>query len=215
MSSLGNLQQADLQRFVTVTAAGCYYAIESGDQTDARSLLQNILATAMSPLLSDFEDSERDRIVQLSQSEFVSLSSPQQKLPAGNLSELLPTVLPALSERERVVLTESRQGLFLDYTGVTQAEAEELAVLAAGLRSTAEKRTALLTGQLAITSRAFGIVDPAGNSEIGFWPMHISNNVFTLIVLGIPRFNSQQFCTLVWALIERYGPHLLAHAKTE
>lgn len=211
MSSDNPSQSPSAEHFVNVTPAGCYHAIESHDQTSVRELLHRIMATTTSPLLTDFEGPDNDDILKLRKSGLVSLSAPQQSLPEGNLSALLPTVLPALSERERVVLTESRQGLFLDFTGVSHDEAEELAVLAASLRNISEKRTNLLKGKLSITSRAFGIIDPAGNSEIGFWPLYISDNVFTLIVLGIPRFNSTQFCTLVWALIERYGPNNLTH----
>ena len=195
------------EQFVSVTPAGSYYAIDQQEHTVAREILHKILSTAVTPLLSDFDGAERDSIKQLRRSGFISFSEPQRSLPEGNLSNMLPTLLPKLSECERVVLTESRQGLFLDFAGVSQVEAEELSVLAADFRSISERRTNLLSGQLSITSRAIGFVDPAGNSEIGFWPLYIANNVFTLIVLGIPRFNSQPFCTLVWALIERYGSH--------
>lgn len=191
--------------FVTVTPAGCYYAVESSDPTIARQLLHRILGSSASPPLSQYEGLDRDSVLELQSSGFVTFSEQQETLPEGNLTRLLPQVLPALSELERVVLTESLQGLYLDYSGVNQEEAEELAVIAAGFRELSEKRSTLIEGQLSITSRAFGILDPAGNSEIGFWPIHVSDNVFTLIVVGIPRFNTTHFCTLVWALIERYG----------
>ena len=203
------------ERFVSVTPAGSYYAIEQQEQTVAREILHRILSTAITPQLSDFDEAERGNIIQLRRSGFITFSDPQNSLPEGNLSNMLPTLLPKLSECERVVLTESRQGLFLDFAGVSQADAEELSVLAADFRSIAERRKNLLSGQLSITSRAFGIVDPAGNSEIGFWPLYIANNVFTLIVLGIPRFNSKPFCTLVWALIERYGSHHMSKVDAQ
>ncbi|MFK7860614.1 MAG: hypothetical protein AB8B64_17475 [Granulosicoccus sp.] len=193
------------ESFVTVTPAGCYYVVESSDPTIARQLLTKILAKPLSPALSDFHGLDRESLVELQKSGFVMFNERSLTLPSGNLMSLLPHVLPALSERERVVLTESRQGLYLDYSGITREEAEELAVMAANFRKMAEKRSSLLDGKLSINSRAFGVIDPAGNSEIGFWPLHISDNVFTLIILGIPRFNSAQFSTLIWALVERYG----------
>jgi len=192
-------------RFVTVTPPGCFYAVENNDPTIARQLLQRIMATPVSPALSSFSALDTESTYELQKSGFVVLNEQPVSLPEGNLTSLLPHVLPALSERERVVLTESLQGLYLDYCGVNQTEAEELAVMAATFHTMAKKRNALLVDQLSVNSRAFGVMDPAGNSEIGFWPLHISGNVFTLIILGIPRFNSAQFCTLVWTLIERYG----------
>lgn len=215
MSSIdSNPLSSTNEQFISVTPAGSYYAIEQNEQTVAREILHKILSTAVTPLLSDFSNDERDSMIKLRKSGFISFSGPQQSLPEGNFSNMLPTLLPQLSESGRVVLTESRQGLFIDFAGVSQEEAEELSVLAASLRTLAEKRTTLLDGQLSITSRAFGIVDPAGNSEIGFWPLYIADNVFTLGIIGIPRFNSMPFCTLVWALIERYGAHHLGRMTT-
>ena len=210
-----NLLNSNTERFVSVTPAGSYYAIEQQEHTVAREILHKILSTAVTPLLSDFDDADRDGINQLRRSGFLSFSGPQRSLPEGNLSSMLPALLPMLSESRRVVLTESRQGLFLDFAGVSQDEAEELSVLAADFRSISERRTNLLSRQLSINSRAFGLVDPAGNSEIGFWPLYIANNVFTLIVIGIPRFNSMPFCTLVWALIERYGSSNLSKVNAQ
>jgi len=204
--STENLQQHSSDEiYLTVTPAGCYYAVENCEPTIARELLNTILREKTSPALSEFAERDQDSIREIHKTGFVIFEPQQSSLPEGNLTRLLPKVLPALSERKSVVLTESRQGLFIDYTGVSQDEAEELAVMAAGFRALAEKRNSLLAGKLSIGSRAFGILDPAGNSEIGFWPLHVSGNVFTLIVLGIPRFNTAHFSTLVWALMERYG----------
>lgn len=194
------------RRFVTVTPAGSYYAIESETKTDSRLFLHSILSRTTTSALSDFNDDDIQHIKDLRKAGLVTLGAPQRSLPTGNLSDLLPDILPELSERRRVVLAESRQGLFLDFSGVSPPEAEELAVLAASLCAIWETRSTLLSRQLLIPGSAFGIVDPAGNSEIGFWPLYIAEHVFTLIILGIPRFNSEQFCTLVWALIARYGP---------
>lgn len=195
------------EHFITVTPAGCYYTVENSEPTIARQLLHKILSKPLSPALSEYQGLEKESVLELNKSGFLTFDDVQQTLPEGNLTSLLPQVLPGLSELEKVVLTESLQGLYVDYSGVSQAEAEELAVMAAGFCELSNKRSGLIAGNLSITSRAFGVLDPAGNSEIGFWPLHVSDNVFTLIVLGIPRFNTTHFCTLVWALIERYGVH--------
>ncbi len=205
MSLQNDQSEFSASRFVSATAAGCYYAIEGRDPTAARQLLTQLLSKPDTPLLSDYDNTAREEILDLCRSGMVTLDRQASFLPQGNLSDLLPDMLPGLSERGRVVLTESRQGLYIDYAGVKQEEAEELAVLAADLRAIAEQRKHLLEDQLNISSRAYGIVDPAGNSEIGFWPLHIADKVFTLIVLGIPRFNTDEFRTLIWALSERYG----------
>lgn len=207
MSSMPTQADVSEEKFITVTPAGSYYAIENKTLTDSRLFLHQLLANSVTPRLSDYQDANLEIIKELRKAGLVTLGAPEKSLPQGNLSDLLPDLLPALSERARVVLAESRQGFYLDFTGVSPYEAEELAVMASSLRAVSDTRSTLLSRQLSITGSAFGIVDPAGNSEIGFWPLHIADNVFTLIILGIPRFNSVQFSTLVWALIQRYGPN--------
>ncbi len=202
-----NLEANDA-RYLSLTPAGCFHAVQSPKRTDERRLLLHLLSrpasTTVEVIAAD-DESFMPQLAQLARAGFLHSGEKPETLPETNLSDLLPTLLPALSQRGRVVLTESRQGLFLDYCGVTRDQAEELAVLASSLRAIADQRSTLLSGQLAVHSRAFGIVDPAGNSEIGFWPLHIGDNVFTLTILGIPRFNIEAFRLLVWVLVERYG----------
>ena len=202
-SSSGDLAE----RYIKVTPAGCYHAIESRDLTLLRQLLHRILGESVTPALSSHDGLERDDLTKLQGAGFIELVQQPLSLPQGNLLSLLPQILPELSERSKALLIESQQGLYLDFAGVSQSQAERLAVLAAELRATADKTSSLLSGELSIASHATAIVDPAGNSELGFWPLHIGDNVFSLIIAGIPRFNSEPFCTLVWALVERYGQH--------
>jgi|GEM_PF-313334 len=202
-----------IERFASVTPAGCYYAIESARPTPERRRLIELLQspeTQMARALDAATD-ETASLAVLIEAGFVVLVDESEQLPEGPLSDHMPILLPALSERGRAVLTESRQGLFLDYVGVAIDEAEELAVLASRLRATADRANTLLADRLGIDSRSFGIIDPAGNSEIGFWPLHIGQNVFTLTIIGIPRFNSPEFRRLVWVLSERYGQTLPEH----
>jgi len=195
----------DSGRFVCVTPAGSYHAVELRQHTEHRQLLHSILGSRQSPALADYKGGSREILLDLHKAGFITFKGSRVELPDGNLLQLLPRILPSLSESGRAVLTESGQGLYLDYVGVSELEAQELAVMAAALSTLADARGSVMSEQLAIKSRAFGIVDPAGNSEIGFWPLHIADQVFTLIVMGIPRFNTVPFCVLIWALIERYG----------
>lgn len=197
--------------FVRVTPAGCYFAIEGGAEGTAdadevaRAELLALLRDAETPALDALDADVAERVRAHVETGLVELVDVAERLPPDSFAERLPTLLPALSERGRVVLTESRSGLFLDYAGMEREDAEEIAVLASSLRATADRSSALLTRTFGIRSRAFGIVDPAGGSEIGFWPLRIGQNVFTLTILGIPRFNTAEFRLLVWSLVERYG----------
>ena len=193
-------------RYASVTPAGCYHVVEGGAPTAAReALTARCCAPPRRRRSTRSDGGVASELRGLVDAGLVALREEVERLPSGTIAELLPSVLPALSERGRVVLTESGQGFFLDYVGVGREEAEEIAVLASGLRATADRSSVLLGDALDVHSRAFAVVDPAGNSEIGFWPLRIGDNEFTLTILGIPRFNSPQFRLLVWALVERYG----------
>ena len=63
----------------------------------------------------------------------------------------------------------------------------------------------LLHGNMRLRSDGWGMVNAAGCSEVGFWPLYFGDDYFILIVSGMPRFNQEAFTTLVWALGVRYG----------
>ena len=114
-------------------------------------------------------------------------------------------MLPALSDRGQVVLSESLQGLFLDSAGLSRDDAERLAVTGSGLSALLRRDALLPDARLGVGSAALGLVDPDGHAEVGFWPLHVGRYVFMLTVFGIPRFNSDGFRRLVWVLQQRYG----------
>ncbi|MCB1013508.1 MAG: hypothetical protein KDB10_00110, partial [Acidimicrobiales bacterium] len=56
-----------------------------------------------------------------------------------------------------------------------------------------------------LPTSAWALVDGAGNSQVGFWPLHIGEERFVLSVVGIPRLHQQAFTDLIWVLMLRYG----------
>ena len=82
---------------------------------------------------------------------------------------------------------------------------EELAALGGDIASVHERHSRLLHGNMRLRSDGWGMVNAAGCSEVGFWPLYFGDDYFILIVSGMPRFNQEAFTTLVWALGVRYG----------
>ena len=76
-----------------------------------------------------------------------------------------------------------------------------------GLKVTPQRQLLfrLLHGNMRLRSDGWGMVNAAGCSEVGFWPLYFGDDYFILIVSGMPRFNQEAFTTLVWALGVRYG----------
>ena len=104
----------------------------------------------------------------------------------------------------KAILAESR-GLYLGSAGFTHEAAEELAALSSNLFGVCTRHIELLHCNLGYRLRARGLVDASGNSEVGFWPVYIGQNQFTLIIAGLPQFNQIGFKRLIWALEIRYG----------
>ena len=205
-------------RFLRVTPAGCYHAVESAGGTPERELLLALLRRPSTPpaesAFGGEEGSAEARIdadslaTRLVDAGFAERVAAAESLPGGTLSECLPSVLGELSGAGGAVLVETRQGLLVEHAGVGREEAEELAALAADLLSLSERRAASLLERLGLPGGALGIIDPSGCSEVGFWPLHVGENVFTLTILGIPLLNNPAFRTLVWMLVERYGRNI-------
>ena len=118
---------------------------------------------------------------------------------------LLPQVLPELSDRRQVILADAGRGFFLGLSGFSESQAEELAAFSSGLTALYDRRQTFLSDEVLLEDSALAFVDPAGHSQLGFWPLHIGSNTLTLIIRGIPDFNGASLRRLVWGLIQRYG----------
>ncbi len=200
--------------FIRPSAAGAYYAVQSAQNNGYRESLLRLLRATHTPEISEeflqqLTGLEKtDAVAQfhtLEKAGFVNTDSESVNLPANNLDTLLPDALPQLSDQGRVALVDSGRGFYLGHCGFTATEAEELAVMSAGIRILYERNQQLLQEQLSIVESAFGIIDPAGHSELGFWPIFVGDNVFTLIIAGLPSFNCLALKQLIWVLVHRYG----------
>ena len=61
---------------------------------------------------------------------------------------------------------------------------------------------------------AWALVDMAGNSRVGFWPLFIGDHRFVLALGGLPALNHPALVELVWSLTFRYGGPELAATPT-
>jgi hypothetical protein len=196
-----------------VTPAGTYYAVQDNAPEPGRLFLHRLFQEAVTPLftvdvaceLSGYKKKRALEFVHWMQEAGMILGQEQgEAAPEETLERLLPKLLRTLSDEGKAILAESR-GLYLGSAGFTHEAAEELAALSANLTAVYARHKELLHGNLGYRQRAWGLVDASGNSEVGFWPLYIGQNRFTLIIGGIPQFNQPDFKRLVWALEMRYG----------
>lgn len=207
------LLQEDL--FLGVTPAGAYYTVQDKTIEPARAFLQRLMRLPETPAFNADVACEFTGHNQASALEFVHWLQDaglifglerQEEALQERLEDILPGLLAPLSDVGKVVLSES-QGLYLGVAGYPHEAAEELAAMSTELTHTYHRHKSLLQGNLRLKERAWGLIDGVGNSEIGFWPMHIGEETFTLIIEGMPQLNQPVLKQLIWALSIRYDSH--------
>ena len=200
--------------FMGVTPGGSFYTVQDDTEEFGRQFLHRLLTVDETPPfsldmaqeLSGMQDeTETLEFVHLLQDAgFITGQRVSQSAPTGSLEHMLPDLLKSLSDDGRAVLAEG-QGLYLGSSGFPHEAAEELAALSASLTAIYKRHKDVLKGNLGYRQRAWGLIDASGHSEIGFWPLYIGKDRFTLIVGGMPQFNQPAFTQLIWALERRYG----------
>ena len=195
------------------TPAGAYYAASRPDRDPARQFLQRLLREQATPRLTPAlvrqwtgldEAGALEFVYRLQSSGFIQGLPVQVEVPPERIEALLPPLLAQLSDEGRAILAEKR-GLYLGTAGFAHEQSEELAALGADLATVQERHAKLLHGNMRLRSDGWGMVNAAGYSELGFWPLYFGDDYFILVVGGQPRFNQEAYTTLIWTLGVRYG----------
>ncbi|QEL54944.1 roadblock/LC7 domain-containing protein [Chromobacterium paludis] len=195
------------------TPAGAYFAVASQEKTLARRLLSQILRLGHSvpltrDLLAEWCDGDAeaalDALYRLQRLDFVHGTEAPRPPLGGNLESQLPPVLAALSDCGRAMLADDN-GLYYAAAGFHHETAEEVAALAGDIASLGRRHALLLQQHLQLGSSAWAVANPAGASELAFYPLYIGQQSFVLIIGGAPRLQDQHFVTLVELLARRYA----------
>ncbi len=200
--------------FLYPTPSGAYFAVASPEDGRSRNFIKRLLELPETPPLN--VKTLMNLMGEKSESKALDLLRHCQKIgwvqgveskiesPQGLLDEILPDLLKKVSETEKVLLADEH-GFYWARSGFPHEVAEELSALSAEIATVHRKRSGLLVKNLGIESYAWAIVDAFGNSQTGFWPIHIGGNRLVIIISGIPHFNQPDFVTLIWALSIRYA----------
>jgi hypothetical protein len=200
--------------FAEATAAGAYYAVASANRDNARNLLIHVLKEGgTAPLTlerlqswaeTDSPDEALQLLYRLQRLDFVQGTETPREMPSENLETTLPGLLGKLSESGRALLADDN-GFYLACAGFHHESAEEIAALAGDILSLSERHARLLKNNLNISSSAWAICDPTGRSELGFYPLHVGQQAFVLIIGGTPHLQGEEFVTMIQALSRRYS----------
>ncbi len=200
--------------YVMPTPAGAYFAVSRPQPDPCRTLLTTLLRYKQSPLLtledlktwtkSDNDTDAMDLLRRTQAKGWLQGTDSSLKVPGDVLEDILPDLLAPLSVEGNALLAD-HQGLYLASCGFQQQLVDELSALTADLASLQERHLRLLSNNLDLQTSAWALVDAAGNSQIGFWPLYIGQHRFVLTIGGAPSLNQPELTHLIWALSIRYG----------
>jgi hypothetical protein len=199
--------------YIAPTPAGAFYSSASPRAESARQVLQTLLQLKQTPRMTleklrawtGADDLEAQQLLYHLQSQaLVQGFEEPHSCPEGPLEEVLPQILPLLSSDKKALLADD-QGFYVASTGFPHEAAEELAALSASLGVLHKRHRRLLSNNLGYHTSAWTLSDAAGNSQIGFWPLFIGEQRFSLVIGGIPRLSQKAFTELVWILGIRYS----------
>jgi hypothetical protein len=200
--------------YAEATPAGAYYAAASPVTDPARRMLQRILRDGHGAPIDDqrlcFWATTNDLqmamqvLYRLQRLGFIRGSEKPRQPPEGSLENLLPPLLARLSDIGRTLLADDN-GFYIAAAGFHHEAAEEVAALAGDLLTISQHHSLLLKNNLNLSSSAWALTDPTGQAELGFYPLHVNDQAFVLIIGGTPNLQSDDFVTLVQTLNRRYG----------
>ncbi len=199
--------------FIYPTPIGCYYAVSSLTEDNARDFIKRLLQLPNTPELNlnsltklmevETEQEAIDLLHLCQKMGWIQGVKESIESPQDPLDKILPVLLDNLSETGNVLLSDS-QGFHLGCSGFTNKTADQLSAISAEIATIHKRRLDMLKTNLTIDSHAWAIVDAFGGSQLGFWPLFIGNSQFVITISGIPHFNRPDFVTLIWALSNRY-----------
>ena len=199
--------------YLQASPAGAYHAVAGPSPSPERHLLVALLSqqTTTRPTLSVLQawtrtasDQAALAVVYNAQERgwIEGLAGPRT-VELGPLEPVATRAIAALSASGEALIADA-EGFLVASHGFDDPAAERLAALSADIASLHDRHAAYLADTSGTSSGAWAIVDIAGNSRMGFWPMYIGANRFVLAVKGMPALHQPAFADLIWALSVRY-----------
>ncbi len=205
--------EIDRNCYIKATPAGAYYCMNSVKDELARAMLKVLLSAPSTPYLTNntveslfsVESSIGLRVLHhLQKLNWVEFLQAEQAVESGKIETLFTQLLSALSLEGKVLLASSA-GVGISSVGFSNETAKELAYLSTDILALQKRHKWLLNDSLKYPSSNWGTIDAAGHSQIGFWPLHVGSEVYSLVISGVPRLTDQAFMQLAWLLHTRYS----------
>ncbi|WP_239325927.1 peptidase M23 [Snodgrassella gandavensis] len=197
-----------------VMPAGAFYAVSSPSHSASRMLLANILQADINAKLTeerlrqwaetDDVHTALNLLYRLQRLEFLYGETKPSSQLVKVTSDGFEDILGQLSDSHKALLVD-QDGFYFANVGFNHETAEEVANLASEATRLTEKHSLLIKNNLNIYNNAIGICDPAGQSELTFFPLYIGTTKNILVTAGLPLLNSEAFVTMVRGLFVLAG----------
>lgn len=199
-------------KYILPTVSGAFYCIASKETDPAKQFLQQLMTAdktahldsdTLNHLFADEAVAQKQVLFHIQELKWLQGFDQARQVPMGTIEDALPDLIEPLSSDGKALLADG-QGFYLAGAGFTHEAAEELSGLSGDLSSLYVRHQGIIKGNLNIKSSAFALVDAAGYSQIGFWPLYVGDLLFVLVISGVPRFDQDAFINLIWTLHNRY-----------
>lgn len=195
------------------TPAGAFFAVSRTQRELPVTFLQQLLREETSPALTAGLIEERTQLAAPASLEFllhlqeaglVEGRVEPASVPRTALQTLLPGLLGQLSGEGRALLADAT-GMAIGSAGYSTEAVDELSALAADMVALHARHADMLDRHLRLGGHGWGVVAPAGYSELACWPLRLGDSRFILLVGGEPRLNQPAFTQLAWVLGVNYA----------
>lgn len=207
------------KNYLTITPSGAYQATNNALPDIARKTLLNLMKYEKSPefKLEDVStisgisshDVAKAIFYQLQSLHLIQAEDKEVCIPTGSLEVILPSLLKELSSTGKALLADD-QGLHLAVSGFSIEIAEELSAVSGSVLALQSKHARFLTKNMNQKTTSWGIINPTGDSQLGFWPLSLGNAHFILVISDVPRLNRICFRNLIWMLCHKYTSTLIS-----
>lgn len=200
-------------KYLFPSTAGVYHLVCQPNETSAKKLFSDILRRKQTRVINAHDLQcimELETHQQFAEEIQVMLSlgwleehDTPLLLPDDALEDLLPQLLTVLSSTGHTFLSDSH-GFPLFSSGFSQKDVESLSAMTAEFNTAYDKHHEVIQRTAQSPTQAWGMIDAAGNSNMGIWPINIGSHGFNLLIQGVPNLDHPNFVILVWLLYSRY-----------
>ena len=205
--------QTYTDKYLHISPAGAYHCTTNDSDDPANKILSHVLGYRTCPPISaDLIESwtgldmhsANNIIARMESIHWLESIDAPRTVDDGKLEDILPAILQPLSADSKALLADG-QGFYISAVGIPHETAEELSALSADLSLLSDRHQGLLQGNLNFNSSNWALVDAGGFGQISFWPLRIGQELFYLVIIGMPKLELAEFSQLIWILHTRYA----------